>query len=1725
MQSDSGLADPDLNKTGSMTAINSGPVGEVGGVRLPLQSLHGYGSVFMYSASTSPGGGANVAANTGNTLLTGNGSTVTNSNGEVTLRLREPDDLSDDVLARLEDTATLSISLQGDAVLRLGAATTGNGNLDLFDSESGPDLTLSPQTFTSTAEAFINDNSNSLGVPGDNDTGSGEDTKVSTGDTSKLGIKKPRPKASSPNRQGPQQCQVCGKVFNNASALTKHKLTHSDERKYVCSMCGKAFKRQDHLNGHMLTHRNKKPYECKAEGCGKSYCDARSLRRHTENHHAPNNNNNTAQNNNGSSNNASTPSTTTTDSTCPSSPTTGPNTPNTPGSNPSTPSTPGASAAVTTSNGHGHTALKQLLASEPTGTQLKGTSGSGGGSEGSLTKQQLELIQQIMQQQTQKQQQQTPGQQQSQPIVNGLNNNGQQQKSTNVKSIVKSTTNISGPIITTVSGSVAAALNRSSPKPKVWNHAQQQQAQQQAQQQQQQQQQQVQLQQQAQQQQQQQQQVQLQQHQQLQQSANSPGRVSGSPSPGSSSSPGAVVSASGKSPTEPKPVECNLCHRKFKNIPALNGHMRLHGGYFKKDADNKKNEKKEVVGPPLQTASVSVRALIEEKIIQKRSSATDPSAAAAAVVQVQQQHPRFNSVTFTGGQTTTTTASLTTSSDLSQHLVGKMSFAVPAPPPLADNKTRRLSDGDHFRQPNVTIAGHSGVVGAGNNNAAATKQAQEAQTQAQAQALADMILKGTTKVAVKRATSDPGQRVQLTYQTTTNAVQQQTNVQQQPQQQQQSAITEGFTMGYPEDGGYFSPSLQDEVFQQFQSSGLLPDQATSEALQDLEERFSSNHTVNPDLQALVNSPLPDSLAEFSTYGANYNDGAHTMPCSSSPSLPSPLNHHDSPSFTYPTPPASQEGLLSGSLPLLSPQDEAEAVHSPLSAAFYSTSMSSAAAIEEALSEVLPDEADVADGADLYGTGCPNPHSPLPSPLSGTPAPSPLSSLPASSVSSPGPASFTTSFPISPHHTTLQNQMMPNSEDPLLSSSPKDFGVGRRKFEFQSYKLITNQNLVDFGLSNGSVAGIVVDNHGEFKLIQTTGLQKANVYVQASTLNPALTFQKMTTPKLEQNNTGLNTAVVNTQINLQNNVYQQQNQVHQQLINPAKFLIQTNSTVPKPHLKHKATEPIIIDRIKEESSHEDVFLNPSNVPFGSSRHKKRARLDCPSYPSRLRRACDRQWDSSYTPPPMLDPSRPGPGLYARLQPRETDAAPDANDGPPPRINIGADYQATITPLLETRPDEKLVCVEPEPDHLLWDPGINGALTETEVEMYLQFACCAAVPGGGRNKEYALHLLHMCRGNIREAMLKLMRPTPALAPNHPLRNCEYHESDRWTSREMDAFYQSLLKYNKDFPTIARSVGTKTMRQCVQFYYLWKRFCPEEYRRVRLRHSKSRAKNEMCNDSKDTKELREAMASVADFDFSEGKSILQRTLMQTTNEKENSTTLTTSDGELRLFAYECQDSFSGNVKAAMTATNGSSGHRMAEAVALPCTASYPTIDHHTNLQTYTRTEQQLPTPTNTTTSTTTALLHYPCKICGKVFNKVKSRSAHMKSHRPIPTPDSMAQESRKQQQLYQQQQQQLQQQQQQQQLQQKNHLQHQQQQMMHNSHHLQTTQSHQSMSCIPTQSHMTIHAQDYHQQHQHHISMNGHMQQHQHQQHHRPLAMMGVGGCNSNQIWHNPPRLHPP
>lgn len=74
-------------------------------------------------------------------------------------------------------------------------------------------------------------------------------------------------------------------------------------------------------------------------------------------------------------------------------------------------------------------------------------------------------------------------------------------------------------------------------------------------------------------------------------------------------------------------------------------------------------------------------------------------------------------------------------------------------------------------------------------------------------------------MTVKRATSDPGQRVQLTYQSNLPN----------NQSQQNQQVSEGFTIAnYSEDGGYFSPSLQDEVFQQVTA---VPDSVLLQASQ------------------------------------------------------------------------------------------------------------------------------------------------------------------------------------------------------------------------------------------------------------------------------------------------------------------------------------------------------------------------------------------------------------------------------------------------------------------------------------------------------------------------------------------------------------------------------------------------------------------------------------------------------------------------------------------------------------------------------------------------------------------------------------------------------------------------------------------------------------------------------------------------------------------------------
>jgi hypothetical protein len=218
----------------------------------------------------------------------------------------------------VNDTMLSAINLSVDEAL----LTSGNVNtltvtpstttFDLFDansnmSEYNIDSQLSPQSYTDNASNFnLPGGATGLAAAGQENTGQSEGPHQSgpqssgassSSDGSETAREmaapaapverrgKGRPAKQNNGTRPGVHCAVCGKSFNNSSALAKHKLTHSEERKYGCPICSKAFKRQDHLNGHMMTHRSKKPFECKFDGCDKSYCDARSLRRHLENHH------------------------------------------------------------------------------------------------------------------------------------------------------------------------------------------------------------------------------------------------------------------------------------------------------------------------------------------------------------------------------------------------------------------------------------------------------------------------------------------------------------------------------------------------------------------------------------------------------------------------------------------------------------------------------------------------------------------------------------------------------------------------------------------------------------------------------------------------------------------------------------------------------------------------------------------------------------------------------------------------------------------------------------------------------------------------------------------------------------------------------------------------------------------------------------------------------------------------------------------------------------------------------------------------------------------------------------------------------------------------------------------------------------------------------------------------------------------------------------------------
>ncbi|XP_040273440.1 mesoderm induction early response protein 2 isoform X2 [Bufo bufo] len=124
---------------------------------------------------------------------------------------------------------------------------------------------------------------------------------------------------------------------------------------------------------------------------------------------------------------------------------------------------------------------------------------------------------------------------------------------------------------------------------------------------------------------------------------------------------------------------------------------------------------------------------------------------------------------------------------------------------------------------------------------------------------------------------------------------------------------------------------------------------------------------------------------------------------------------------------------------------------------------------------------------------------------------------------------------------------------------------------------------------------------------------------------------------------------------------------------------------------------------------------------------------------------------------------------------------------------------------------------EKDQLLWDPNV---IPEREVESYLSQAAEYQHQAGGRyrqdegnvkDNEQALYELVKCRFNTDEALRRL---------SFNVKVVQGHLC-AWSEDECRSFEQGFRVYGKNFHLIqANKVRTRSVGECVQYYYTWKK-----------------------------------------------------------------------------------------------------------------------------------------------------------------------------------------------------------------------------------------------------------------------------------------------------------------
>ncbi|KAM6459637.1 transcriptional-regulating factor 1 isoform 6-T12 [Liasis olivaceus] len=452
-----------------------------------------------------------------------------------------------------------------------------------------------------------------------------------------------------------------------------------------------------------------------------------------------------------------------------------------------------------------------------------------------------------------------------------------------------------------------------------------------------------------------------------------------------------------------------------------------------------------------------------------------------------------------------------------------------------------------------------------------------------------------------------------------------------------------------------------------------------------------------------------------------------------------------------------------------------------------------------------------------------------------------------------------------------------------------------------------------------------------------------------------------------------------------------------------------------------------DKKKYRHRPEPLFIPPPS--FNLSASHSGATL----YQSQLRsprvlgdHLIDRSHDPPpYTPPPMLSPIRQGSGLFSSViisshgtphpqlpltpltptprillcqsnslngnsvpvTPRPGEQTIDVE----PRINIGSRFQAEI-------PELKDITLVEKEDHkatLVWKPWpeLEDKTFQQRVTNLLNMCCSSILTGGGTNIEYGLHSLFEAKGNIMVALEMLLLLKPKRAKSHPLANYHYAGSDQWTPFERKLFNKALATYGKDFIFVQKMVKSKSVAQCVEYYYTWKKIM-HLGRRHRTRHAEVKTE---CPTSGEDEELE------GEEQNEEEKKSVKEEDAEIQNSPDPPPVAVASPINppslqslgLPVTSFICEMPDCGAIFSSRQALNGHARIHGGTNPVVKTRCGGPSTKQKLNSQNDYCSVKSSPAH-STTSGETDPPTVFPCKECGKMFFKIKSRNAHMKTHR---------------------------------------------------------------------------------------------------------------------------------